>query len=146
MNNELPVVLIKRKHIQTIFDYCMDNKVEFTVREKPFTVEEFEVTLQITEIKKAIAFGIFARENKIEVVGVNDQAQNQTKNSRKATATPAPAAPTPVKTNEPEANMFDTEEKEEVEEQETVEMEAEEKKPENKPFSLDLSSSSLSFS
>jgi hypothetical protein len=141
MNQELPVVLIKRKNIQTIFDYCLDNKVEFTVREKPFTVEEYEVILQITEIKKAIAFGIFARENKIEVVGVNDQAQ-QAKNTKKPANTAAPA--TPAKTAEPEAIKFDTEEKVEVEEQETIEVE--EKKAENKPFSLDLSSSSLSFS
>jgi hypothetical protein len=141
MNQELPVVLIKRKNIQTIFDYCLDNKVEFTVREKPFTVEEYEVILQITEIKKAIAFGIFARENKIEVVGVNDQAQ-QAKNTKKPANTAVPA--TPAKTAEPEAIKFDTEEKVEVEEQETIEVE--EKKAENKPFSLDLSSSSLSFS
>ncbi len=59
MNNDMPTVLIKRKNIQTIFDYCMDNKIEFSVKEKPFTVEEFEVVLNIEEIKQAIALGIF---------------------------------------------------------------------------------------
>lgn len=99
INNDLPTVLIKRKNIQTIFDYCLDNKVEFSVKEKPFTVEEFEVTLQITEIKKAIAFGFFARENKLEIVGVNDQ-QTQPKAPAKrnsgTTANTAATAPKPV--------------------------------------------------
>jgi ribosomal protein L12E/L44/L45/RPP1/RPP2 len=138
-NIDLPVVLIKRRNIQAIFDYCLDSKVEFTVREKPFTVEEFEVILQITDIKKAIAFGIFARENKIEIVGVNDQ-QQQVKTAKKATATaakaPEPAEPAPIfkaeKTVEPAPK--------EEEEEELVE-----EKAEDKGFSLDFSAPTLSF-
>lgn len=144
MNHELPVVLIKRKNIQTIFDYCLDNKIEFSVKDKPFTVEEFEVTLQITEIKKAIGFGIFAREAKLEIVGVTDQVQNQAKTAKRtAQAAPAPVAKQP----EPEPmklDMLDKTELEEEEEDTTVEVET---KTENKPFSLDLSSApTLSFS
>lgn len=147
MNHELPVVLIKRKNIQTIFDYCLDNKIEFSVKDKPFTVEEFEVTLQITEIKKAIGFGIFAREAKLEIVGVTDQVQNQAK-AAKRTAPAAPATPTPAaKQPEPEPMKLDMLDKAELEEEEEDTTEEAETKTENKPFSLDLSSApTLSFS
>lgn len=144
MNHELPVVLIKRKNIQTIFDYCLDNKIEFSVKDKPFTVEEFEVTLQITEIKKAIGFGIFAREAKLEIVGVTDQVQNQAKAAKRT----APVAPAPVaKQPEPEPMKLDMLDKTELEEEEEDTTEEAETKIENKPFSLDLSSApTLSFS
>lgn len=151
-NTELPTVLIKRRNIQTIFDYCLDNKIEFSVKEKPFTVEEFEVVLQIEEIKQAIAFGIFARESKIEVIGVNDKQTTQSKTSRKSSA---------AKKEEPKEELNE-EKTETVETASTTstpitpnsvtatETKAEEptaEKTEDKGFSLDLSSSpSLSFS
>lgn len=148
MNHELPVVLIKRKNIQTIFDYCLDNKIEFSVKDKPFTVEEFEVTLQITEIKKAIGFGIFAREAKLEIVGVTDQVQNQAKAAKRTTTPAAPITPAPVaKQPEPEPMKLDMLDKTELEEEEEDTTEDNETKTENKPFSLDLSSApTLSFS
>lgn len=138
LNNDMPTVLIKRKNIQTIFDYCMDNKIEFSVKEKPFTVEEYEVVLNIEEIKQAIALGIFARESRIEIVGVNDKQQTQNKNTRKSTS------PTPI----PTKSVEEPNEKEEtsIEEVEEISFHTEERKPENKGFSLDLSSPSLSFS
>lgn len=138
VNNDMPTVLIKRKNIQTIFDYCMDNKIEFSVKEKPFTVEEYEVVLNIEEIKQAIALGIFARESRIEIVGVNDKQQTQNKNTKKSTA------PTPAK---PVEEIFEKEEPAAVEEAEEISFHTEETKTENRGFSLDLSSSpSLSFS
>lgn len=149
-NNDLPIVLVKRKNIQTIFDYCMDNKIEFSVKEKPFTVEEFEVTLNIEEIKQAISLGIFARENRIEIVGVNDKQQAQSKPARKTTTTPVATTPAMPALKQMEVE----EEKEELQavaftnSNLTEEVEPfEEPKTENRGFSLDLSSSpSLSFS
>ena len=139
MNNDMPTVLIKRKNIQTIFDYCMDNKIEFSVKEKPFTVEEFEVVLNIEEIKQAIALGIFARESRIEIVGVNDKQQTANKNSRKSTPT-TPAKPIEEISEKEDAKTAD-------EETEEISFHTEDAKPEKKGFSLDLSSSpSLSFS
>lgn len=137
--NDLPTVLIKRKNIQTIFDYCLDTKVEFTVREKPFTVEEFEVILQITDIKHAIAFGIFARENKIDVVGVTDKQQTaQNKTTRKPTPAVATKAP---ETKENFKDVFDVAEDKETEEETSAPQ-----KQENMGFSLDLPENTLSFS
>ncbi len=137
MNNDMPTVLIKRKNIQTIFDYCMDNKIEFSVKEKPFTVEEYEVILNIEEIKQAIALGIFARESRIEIVGVNDKQQTQNKNTRKSTTSTA------TKSVEEVSGKEETT----TEEAEEISFHTEEAKTENKGFSLDLSSSpSLSFS
>lgn len=139
--NDLPTVLIKRKNIQTIFDYCLDTKVEFTVREKPFTVEEFEVILQITDIKQAIAFGIFARENKLDIVGVTDKQQTaQNKTTRKPTPAPAPKA---TETKDSFKNVFDVEEEKETE---AAEEAFAPQKQENTGFSLDLPENTLSFS
>ncbi|HYG16799.1 MAG TPA: hypothetical protein VEC12_13665 [Bacteroidia bacterium] len=147
-NIDLPVVLIKRRNIQTIFDYCLDSKVEFTVREKPFTVEEYEVILQITDIKKAIAFGIFARENKIEIVGVNDQQQQQVKASKKNTATAKAPEPEPAPAFKVDQLVESAEKAEKVEKTEKVEEDEEElveEKAEDKGFSLDFSAPTLSF-
>lgn len=70
MNSEKkPSVTVKKKNIQTILDYCLDTKQEFTVLPKAGN-EEWNIEINITEINKAIAFGMFLRENKMEANGV----------------------------------------------------------------------------
>jgi hypothetical protein len=70
MNSEKkPSVTVKKKNIQTILDYCIDTKQEFTVLPKMGT-DEWNIEIGITEINKAISFGMFLRENKMEANGV----------------------------------------------------------------------------
>lgn len=70
MNSEKkPSVTVKKKNIQTILDYCLDTKQEFTVLPKAGT-DEWNIEINITEINKAISFGMFLRENKMEANGV----------------------------------------------------------------------------
>ncbi len=70
MNSEKkPSVTVKKKNIQTILDYCLDTKQEFTVLPKMGT-DEWNIEIGITEINKAISFGMFLRENKMEANGV----------------------------------------------------------------------------
>ena len=70
MNSEKkPSVTVKKKNIQTILDYCLDTKQEFTVLPKMGT-DEWNIEIGITEINKAIGFGMFLRENKMEANGV----------------------------------------------------------------------------
>lgn len=70
MNSEKkPSVTVKKKNIQTILDYCLDTKQEFTVLPKS-TTDEWNIEINITDIYKAISFGMFLRENKMEANGV----------------------------------------------------------------------------
>ncbi len=71
--NEYPKVVIKKKNIQILIDYCLEENIEFTVRNKPFSDNDLEVELKISEIKKALVTGMFLRENRIELDGAEAQ-------------------------------------------------------------------------
>jgi hypothetical protein len=81
-----PAVSVKRKHVQTIFDHCLEKKIEFTV--KPgIGNDEWLIEFQITNVKKAVLLGMFLRENKLDL---NDISYKSTKNEKPASE-PAPA-------------------------------------------------------
>jgi hypothetical protein len=63
-----PAVKIKRKSILALFDYCLENKIEITV--KPLQNDEFEVEFNLSDVTKAILLGMFLREMKLELIGV----------------------------------------------------------------------------
>ncbi len=63
-----PAVKIKRKSILALFDYCLEGKIEITV--KPLQNDEFEVEFNISDVTKAILLGMFLKEMKLELVGV----------------------------------------------------------------------------
>jgi len=67
--NEYPKVVIKKKNIQVLIDYCLAENIEFSVRNKPFSDVDLEVELKISDIKKALVTGMFLRENRIELDG-----------------------------------------------------------------------------
>lgn len=69
---EKVTVLAKRKTTALLFDYCMDQKVIFTVSPRPMIADEFEIDVQIGNIKQAIALGMFLKENKYEVFGLGE--------------------------------------------------------------------------
>lgn len=70
IKNTTPKLLVKFKNIQLVFDYCVENKLKFTVAPR-LTNDEWEIELNIADVMTAIALGIFVRENKIEVIGLN---------------------------------------------------------------------------
>ncbi len=72
MSTEKTIVIAKKKNIQPIIDYCMDARLVCTILPKGLSADEFEVELTLSGIKQAIAFGMFARENKLEVAGFAD--------------------------------------------------------------------------
>ena len=69
---EKVTVLAKRKNTTLLFDYCMDQKVAFTVSPRPMINDEFEIDIEINNIKQAIALGMFLKENKYEVFGLGE--------------------------------------------------------------------------
>ena len=80
-------VIVKRKSIQVVFDYCLDNRIEtkMTPRDMP---EEWEMEFNIADIMKAINLGMFLKENKLELVGLLNTST--IKNSTAPTAVKAP--------------------------------------------------------
>jgi hypothetical protein len=52
--NEYPKVVTKKKNIQTLIDYCLTENIEFSVRNKPFSDNDLEVELKISDIRKAL--------------------------------------------------------------------------------------------
>lgn len=60
----LPFVVLKKKNIQLLLDYCLENKIEFTVA--PRNSEEFKVVFNLKDFNTAISLGICLRELKID--------------------------------------------------------------------------------
>jgi hypothetical protein len=82
---EKVTVLAKRKTTAFLFDYCMDQKIIYTVSPRPMIADEFEVDLVIGNIKQAIALGMFLKENKYEVFGLGEFTKTKTAaNGKKA--------------------------------------------------------------
>ena len=70
---------LKRKNVNVLFDYCLDNRIEFVVKPSPMVADEFEVEVIIEDIKKAILFGMFLKEAKLELSGAGAPARNTVK-------------------------------------------------------------------
>jgi hypothetical protein len=87
-------VIVKRKNIQVVFDYCLDNRIEtkMTPRDMP---EEWEMEFNVADIMKAINLGMFLRDNKLELVGLLNSST--IKNSTAPTAVKAPKTTTKKK-------------------------------------------------
>ena len=72
---EKVTLLAKKKNIQTVFEYCMDLKIPFAVSPRGISNDEFEIDLTISEIKQAVALGMFAKDHKFEVFGLGEMAK-----------------------------------------------------------------------
>lgn len=88
MLNEAPSVSVKRKNIQVILEYCLDNRIEFKVAPRSLP-DEYEVEFSISDVMKAISLGMFLKENKLELSGLAFSAPK--------TVAPAPKATRGVK-------------------------------------------------
>jgi hypothetical protein len=68
--NENPTVAVKRKNVQAMIDYCLEKKIELTIKPKASgNSEEWHFEFNISDINSAILLGMFLRENKLELVG-----------------------------------------------------------------------------
>jgi hypothetical protein len=97
-----PTIVLKRNKIQEVFDYCLDNKIAFTTKEREMGIDEYEIALEIQDVKKAILLGMFLRENRLELAG---QGGQETKSSpKKAASKPVVSAREDKKPAEPVSN------------------------------------------
>ncbi|HEX3009091.1 MAG TPA: hypothetical protein VHO90_15920 [Bacteroidales bacterium] len=81
--NELKLIL-KRKNIQLLVDFCLDESLEFTFKPQTFPDTDWELTMKITDIKTAVAAGMFLRENRIDVNGIDQQKYKKQAAPKKA--------------------------------------------------------------
>ncbi|MES2836303.1 MAG: hypothetical protein V4667_02175 [Bacteroidota bacterium] len=70
MSDNTTTISVKRRNTQLVFDYCLDNEIAFSVKPAFAAKDEFEFSVNIENIKKAIAFGMFLKENKLELKGM----------------------------------------------------------------------------
>ncbi len=108
MSDTLKVV-VKKKFIPSLVEFCLDESVEFNVKPQAFPDTDWEVTLKMADIKTAVVAGMFFRENKIEIAGVDQQKYKKTtkKGDEKAEETkPAETKAHASKEEKTEPGMF----------------------------------------
>lgn len=98
---ENPSVIVKRKNIQTVLDYCLDNRIECKMAPRDMP-EEWEIEFTVDEIMKAISLGMFLKENKLELAGFGNLGVSTTPKAPVPTASATPKATRTRKTAEKE--------------------------------------------
>ena len=86
MNEEKPTVTVKKKNIFALVEYCIENKIDFTVKSKS-SIDDFDIEFIITNTKKAIALGMCLKELKMELNGLSVTPIAAIKASKKAVNT-----------------------------------------------------------
>ncbi len=84
-NVTFPKVVVKKKQVQTIIDFCLDESIEIGVKQQAFPGTDYEIEMKIKEMKIAVLLGMYLRENKIEMEGIDPQRYKK--------SSPAPATP-----------------------------------------------------
>ena len=69
MNEATPTVTVKKKNISTLIEYCIENKIDFTVKSK--SNDDFDIEFIATNTPKAIALGMCLKELKLELNGLS---------------------------------------------------------------------------
>ncbi|MBE2246130.1 MAG: hypothetical protein IAE67_02635 [Candidatus Competibacteraceae bacterium] len=107
-----PSVIVKKKNLSAVFEYCTEHKIEskFVPREMP---DEWEVEFVISDVLKAISLGMFLKENRMDLVGMSgfgtsvskqpspvhaskSRARKTDKEDKSDSPAPIPSTPTPM--------------------------------------------------
>jgi hypothetical protein len=83
-NSVNPKVVLKKKQIPVLIDFCLEESIEFSVKQQSFPETDWEVELKLKDLKTAIMVGMFLRENKMELEGVDSQRYKKTAPSKKS--------------------------------------------------------------
>src|SRR3954462_3886880 len=71
INEEKPTVSVKKKNLTPLIDYCIENKIDFTLTSRSAQSEDFDVEFIINNPKKAIALGMCLKELRLELNGLS---------------------------------------------------------------------------
>lgn len=100
-NTSNPKVIVKKKNINVLVEFCLDESIEFSVKQQTFPDTDWEVELRIKDIKTAIVVGMFLRENKFEIEGLD---QNRIKKPVAKKADEKPEKESKSGSSEPQAS------------------------------------------
>ena len=89
INEEKPTVSVKKKNLSPLIDYCIENKIDFTLTSRSAQSDEYDVEFIINNPKKAIALGMCLKELKLELNGLSVTPVAAIKASKKPAATAA---------------------------------------------------------
>jgi len=66
-------VILKQKSIPVLVDFCLEEKIEFNVKPQAFPDTDWEFSLFVSDIKTGVMTGMFLRENRIDIAGIDPQ-------------------------------------------------------------------------
>jgi hypothetical protein len=66
-------VILKQKSISLLVDFCLEEKIEFSVKPQDFPDTDWEFNLFVKDIKMGVITGMFLRENRIDIPGTDLQ-------------------------------------------------------------------------
>jgi len=69
LNNENPVVIVKRKQINALNDFCLDHRIAFRLTPRGIQQDEWDVEFEVKDPTRAILLGMFLREHRLELNG-----------------------------------------------------------------------------
>jgi hypothetical protein len=83
MSEEKISVFTKKKNVQLLIEYCLENKLQFSI--SPKSNDDFEVVFDCESLKAAVALGMCLKELKLELSGMTSAYTTVAalKNSRK---------------------------------------------------------------
>jgi len=93
INEEKPTVSVKKKNLTPLIDYCIENKIDFTLTSRSAQSDDFDVEFIINNPKKAIALGMCLKELKLELNGLHVTPVAAIKASKKPAAAATKEAP-----------------------------------------------------
>ena len=72
-DNTNPKVVIKKKQVSVIVEYCLEESIEFSVKQQTFPDTDWEIEMKLKDFKAAVLLGMFLRENRIDIDGIDPQ-------------------------------------------------------------------------
>jgi hypothetical protein len=100
-----PKVIVKKKQVQQLVEFCLDESIEFSVKQQTFPDTDWEIELRLKDMRMAILIGMFMRENRLELDGIDPQRYKKAAAAKKADEKPeAPAKAEKVEAAKPKAD------------------------------------------
>jgi hypothetical protein len=85
-----PKVVLKKKQISTIVEFCLEESIEFSVKQQTFPDTDWEIEMKMKDFRAAVLLGMFLRENRIDIDGIDPQRYKRT--TKKADEKPEASA------------------------------------------------------
>lgn len=72
-NMTIPKIILKKKQVPVVLEFCLDEAIEIGIKQQIYPDTDYEVELKLKDMKTAILVGMFLRENKFEMEGIDAQ-------------------------------------------------------------------------